>query len=253
MFCTSIDCGTEVASSYKICPKCGGKSFGPKQLKPSAHVATNQTMAGLSPQGVGGNASKSIQKTFLLMIVGIVVFISLAVVGYKYLKDAELKAEIHKQEEMARIEIERKQREMELEIQRKKREEETAREIERKRQAEKDAQIQAEQELKSRAERESAQQRRQNERASVDAMEVGFRKSIMQKDTMVLAIRNIKDTGVEFDLQCCTTSNSCKTLFVSVEGRHTTEIGWLEGWAFTSGERCVAKYQGEKLWSVLAP
>jgi uncharacterized RDD family membrane protein YckC len=61
MFCQS--CGMEVASTYKICPKCGGKSFGAQML---SSVSAQQPVSTPLPPPVGsatvqpGNAGSAI-------------------------------------------------------------------------------------------------------------------------------------------------------------------------------------------------
>lgn len=116
MFCQNTTCGTEVARQYKFCPKCGGTSFGPKQVQirpgPTVHVpGGNRPSVGFVPQTAPVNPRASTQKTMVFVGIVIVVLALLAGFGYQQMKMAEMQASVQRQEEMARLEIERKRNE----------------------------------------------------------------------------------------------------------------------------------------------
>lgn len=127
MFCQNLACGTEVASSYKICPKCGGRSFGPQRpasaAKDSGVVGSKKTTGAV--QHGGGNNTRPAQKYTILIAIGAAVLLLVGFLGYQQVSAA-------KQEEIARVE-----RQAEAERQR-------LAEIERQRQAEIERQRQAE-------------------------------------------------------------------------------------------------------------
>jgi len=93
MFCQNPNCGTEVASSYKICPKCGGRNFGPQVIKPIPPVqgvsaGNNKIASGILPQNAGANIHKSHPKKLILIAVGVVVLLLGIFFGYNYTKEA---------------------------------------------------------------------------------------------------------------------------------------------------------------------
>ncbi|HEX2203258.1 MAG TPA: hypothetical protein VHG91_08165 [Longimicrobium sp.] len=89
--------------------------------------------------------------------------------------------------------------------------------------------------------------------STIDAirmLERGLRESSVGEG-YVLQLRNSADVRVELDLKCFTQRNTySKTIFVSVPARGTSEIGWIEGWAFQPGHYCTASYQGERMWDL---
>ena len=116
MFCQNPTCGTELASHYKFCPSCGGKSFGLQQVKKSQPFSMpvgggNQLSSGYSPQGNSGNQNSSDQKKWIFIGVGVVVALLLGSLGYQNMKAAEMQANLKQQQEIARLEIERKKQE----------------------------------------------------------------------------------------------------------------------------------------------
>lgn len=163
--------------------------------------------------------------------------------------------ELEHRERLAQIEIEQKRREMELELEQKKKERALQEAYERK-QAEAEA---ARRRAAARAASEAAAARaaRQNDRIrqGIKALKVGWRRSLMDENTLVLRLTNTKPYSVDLDLKCYTRSNSSKMLFVSVPARGTKEIGFLEGWTgnFVTGERCEAYYDDEKLGTIEVP
>lgn len=108
MFCQNPACGTEVASSYKICPSCGGMSFGQKQVEkmsaPPLPSPVGSKIADLNSHDGGANTNKLLPQNLNLVAIGIVVLLALAVVGYQFIKEAKFQ----RQQEIAKIEIERK-------------------------------------------------------------------------------------------------------------------------------------------------
>ena len=135
MFCQNLACGTEVASSYKICPKCGGRSFGPQRpasaAKDSCVGGSNMTTGAV--QHGGGNNTRPAQKYTIPIAIGAAVLLLVGFFGYQQVNAA-------KQEEIARVERQaeaERQRLAEIERQR-------LAEIERQRQAEIERQRQAE-------------------------------------------------------------------------------------------------------------
>lgn len=142
MFCQNTTCGTEVASQYKFCPKCGGTSFGSKQvqMRPSPVVhgpVANRLTGGIVPQTASANPSALTQKTLIAVGVGIVLLVLLAGFGYQQMKVAEMQAGIEARSTTARVESERSRVAL-IEAQQKQ-EELTRLETERKRNEEKEA------------------------------------------------------------------------------------------------------------------
>lgn len=74
----------------------------------TTHGSICNKIADLFSLGGGRNANKPLPINIILIGIGIMVLLSLAVFGYTYIKDVEMKTEIHRQEEMAKIESERK-------------------------------------------------------------------------------------------------------------------------------------------------
>ena len=159
--------------------------------------------------------------------------------------------EIAHQKALADVEIEKKRREMELELEQKVRERKQAEDKERRQKEEAEAQ---ERKIRTKAAAETARLSNQ-QRQGVEAIEVGFRRSIADESTMVLVLKNLKTYSLDFDLKCYTTNGRSKTIFVSIPAREATEIGFLEGWSgnWVTGERCEAYLDGKRLWSVTAP
>jgi hypothetical protein len=180
MFCQNTTCGTEVASQYKFCPKCGGQSFGPKQVQirpsPAVHApAGNRPPVGLVSQVVPANPSASTQKTMIFVGIGIVVLVLLAGFGYQQMKVVELQAGIEARETAARTESERSRIAL---IEAQKKQEELSRlEVERKRNEESQAErkrVEIEQMAQLAAEAKKQQEtelRRQVERKSLSIVE----------------------------------------------------------------------------------
>lgn len=197
MFCQNQACGTEVASSYKICPKCGGKSFGPQrgitQPTHSAQGSAGNKTSGFFSHDGGGNTNKSLPINLIQIVIGVAVLLSLAVFGYQYLKEAE----IHKQEEMARIEAER------------------AREIELKRIAE-EARLRAEEEARQR----QAEIEREHRKQEAQRLAEAAKDAIINK-----AYQGGKNKGVSVQ----------EWSYDSVEDRYMFKVGlsW-DGAVFTS-------------------
>lgn len=237
MFCQS--CGMEVASNYKICPKCGGKIFGHQQVKiptlpvQNIHSGALPTSPSQNPQSV---VSKGHYKVGIISVL-LIILVLAGYYGYQTIQ-------IHKQEELARIEYERQRKEMELELERKQREEAAI--IERQKQQEE----QANREASARQEAYASRQL-----YAIKNMEFGYRQSFMDNNTKVLQLRNITDTGVSFNLKCCTVDDSCKTIYVSVPAHNSTEVGFMEGWNgnFVSGEYFIAYYEGEEVLRKVMP
>ncbi len=116
MFCQNPTCGTELASHYKFCPNCGGKNFGPQQVKRSQPFSMplgggNQLPSGNLPKGSSGNSSSDSQKKWILIGVGVVVALLLFSLVYQNMKAAEMQASIRQQQEIAKFEAERKKQE----------------------------------------------------------------------------------------------------------------------------------------------
>lgn len=243
MYCKS--CGTEVASSYKLCPKCGQRDFSSTKNPPAGQSAM-PTMVSSSPPRRNLLSNIGIQQSGLLWVVGGVIAIVLALLAIKAWEGAKADAEVRKQEELARIEIDRKRNEMNLEFERQKREKEIAEAAEKARQADEEARQRKDYAARVSAAREAIQKIEKSVRPSMlDSM----------KGTSVLQLRNIRSVSVAFDLKCCTTQRGCKTLFVTIQPQSTVEIGWLEGWSgnFVPNETCEASYQDEILWKVVIP
>lgn len=225
---TCSRCGNPVTSTIRICPKCGSREFREPsaQQSPQPHPATYQPPA----------TKPAYPK--LLLWGGAAVAVALLAVGLiGYSIKAKAEAEIRKQEAMDRLELERKQKELELELERKRREDENNRAIEKSHVDE-----------ESRQRQETAERRAAAEKDAIRKMEIGRRSSLYNKN-MVLQLRNLDDVTIDFQLKCCTTSNDCKTMFVTIAPRSEREIGFLEGWNgnFVSGESCEARFQDETL------
>jgi len=170
--------------------------------------------------------------------------------------DAERqRRELAHQERLAQIEIEKKRQEMELELEQKSREQARQEERQRKQAEAEVARQRAAEQARRQAEVEQAARQNDRIRKGIEALNVGWRQSLLDDGTLVLRLTNTKAYSVDFELKCYTRSNSSKVLFVSVPARETKEVGFLEGWPgnFMTGEWCEAYYNDERLGVIEVP
>jgi len=250
VFCNK--CGMEVASTYKICPKCGANSFVANrpanllapQPQPQASAGIHQSISAplLSPSHPVYLSNHGV-RTLVVKIGVVLLALVIALSFVRYWENAKAEAEVRRQEELARIAIEKQRKEMELELERRKREEIEAQERELARQNAENARIRAE-----------ADRQNQIMKDAISSIEVSTRGSFLKdyKGTKVLNMYNTRDFTVSFSLKCCTVQNSCYTYHFEIEANGSRELGFIQGWTgnFLKGEYCMALHDNETLWKV---